>query len=191
MAPHPYELVVIGGSAGSIAVALELVPALSDTFTLPIVFVLHRKASTKPGFLAHIIQHRITRHIKEADEKEKILPSTVYIAPADYHLLLEDDETFSLDASEKVLFSRPSINVTFESAAANYGPRLIGILLTGANSDGANGIQEIARQGGLTIAQNPLTAEMAVMPQAAIDTGHTHRVMTVPEIVYFLNSLNA
>lgn len=189
MKEKAYELIVIGGSSGSVSAVINLIPNLSPHFKIPIILVLHRGASSKEGFISEILQHKSNLRIKEAEEKEIIAPGTVYIAPADYHLLLEKDRTFSLDASEKVLFSRPSIDVTLESAAEKYGKRLVGILLTGANHDGAKGISEIARQGGFTIAQNPETAEIPTMPLAAIKTGKVNQVLTLEEMIDFLNAL--
>ena len=184
-----YDLIVIGGSAGSVGAIVKLIPSLAPDFKIPIILVLHRRAESKEGFISEILQHKSNLHIKEAEEKEIIDPSSVYIAPADYHLLIENDFSFSLDASEKILFSRPSIDVTFESAAEKYGEKLIGILLTGANHDGAKGMTEIAQQGGLTIAQDPETAEIATMPLAAIKTGKVDKVLKLEEIIDFLNSL--
>ncbi len=189
MQNQAYELIVIGGSSGSVSAVVKIIPSLSAEFKIPIVMVLHRGASSKEGFISEILQHKSKLHIKEAEEKEIIAPATVYIAPADYHLLIENDLSFSLDASEKILFSRPSIDVTFESAAEKYGKKMIGILLTGANHDGAKGMAEIAQLGGLTIAQNPETAEIATMPLAAIKTGKVDKVMELEEIIDFLNSL--
>ncbi|MGZ5244595.1 MAG: chemotaxis protein CheB, partial [Bacteroidia bacterium] len=159
MQSEQYKLIVIGGSAGSIDAIIRIIPKLSKDFSIPIVIVLHRKAS-KESSISAILQHRTSLKIKEAEEKEKITNGTVYFAPPDYHLLIESDNTFSLDASEKIHFSRPSIDVTFESAAGQYKQKLIGILLTGANDDGAKGIKDIAHYGGFTIAQEPNTAEV-------------------------------
>lgn len=184
-----YELIIIGGSAGSIDAIIKIIPRLPKDFVIPIVIVLHRKA-IKGNPISAILQHRSTLHIKEAEEKEKITQGTVYFAPPDYHLLIEKDNTFSLDVSEKVHFSRPSIDVTFESAAGKHKHKLIGIILTGANEDGANGIAEIAQNGGLTIAQEPSSAEVKRMPQAAIDTGKVHKILTIDDIVHFLNTLS-
>ena len=107
--------------------------------------------------------------VKEVEDKDYILPGHVYIAPPDYHLLLEDENTFSLDASEKIYFSRPSIDVTFESVAEVFGAAVIGILLSGANADGAIGLSKIQQAGGFTIVQDPESAEVDYMPRQAID----------------------
>ncbi|WP_239021001.1 chemotaxis protein CheB [Pontibacter arcticus] len=184
-----YNLILIGGSAGSIEVIFKIIPALRDGFTIPVVLVIHRPASSKEGFITDVLSTKTPLYLKEATEKEIIQPGTVYLAPADYHLLLEKDHTFSLEASEKVQYSRPSIDVTFEAAAEQYGETLVGIILTGANSDGSKGIEAIARHGGHTIAQDPATAEISTMPQAAISTGKVQQVLTTEEIIIFLNSL--
>ena len=189
MAEKAYKLIVIGGSSGSVSALVKLIPEIKPAFNIPIILVLHRQPASKQGFISEILQNKTHLCIKEADEKENIRSGTIYVAPADYHLLIEKDFTISLDASEKVLFSRPSINVTFESAASHLGEGLIGILLTGANNDGAAGIVEIAKQGGLTIAQDPKTAEVSTMPLAAINSGKIQHILTLNEIVVFLNNL--
>lgn len=189
MAEVEERLVLIGGSAGSVDAVMRLIPALDQKFAIPVLLVLHRAASSPENFLADILQPRSHLRIKEAEEKEVLRPGTVYIAPADYHLLLEQDHTFSLDMSEKVNYSRPSIDVSMESAALHYGHRLTAILLTGANADGAQGMRQVLRHGGHTIAQAPETAEVAYMPQAAINAGAAQQVLSVPEIASYLNSL--
>jgi len=137
---------------------------------LPIVVVLHigkSENSDLAGLFNRLCQHQV----EEAQERIKIQDNYIYIAPAGYHLLIEEDYSFSLSMDEKVNFSRPSIDVLFCEAAEVYGDSLIGILLTGSNKDGAFGMVEIAKYGGLTIAQDPSSAKMPIMPQAAIDTG--------------------
>jgi len=187
---HGYDLVLIGGSAGSVEGVLKIIPALNNDFSIPIVLVLHRSAyDSSGGFLEKILQNKTKLGIKEADEKEMILPHTVYVAPADYHLLIEHDHSISLDASEKIHFSRPSIDVTFECAAGIYGQRLIGILLSGASTDGTGGIEEIYNAGGQTIAQKPETASSSLMPKSAINSGKVVMVMTIEQMVEWLNGL--
>jgi two-component system chemotaxis response regulator CheB len=136
--------------------------------------------------LEEILQAKCVIRIKQADEKEKIEGGVVYFAPADYHLLIEKDRTFSLTCDEPVNFSRPSIDLLFETAAEVYMNKLIGIILTGANKDGAAGIQAIRRQGGFTIAQDPGNAPFPVMPLAAINTGSVLAVFNPEEIRDFL-----
>ncbi|WP_200979524.1 chemotaxis protein CheB [Echinicola sp. 20G] len=162
------ELVVIGGSAGSMVVLMELMKSVSF-FPLPIVFVIHRAKTSSFGTLAGIFQ-KVNQDIKvkEAEEKETLNPKTIYLAPADYHLLIERDFSLSLDISEKVWHSRPSIDVLFQSAADAGGKGTLGILLSGANADGVKGLQEIKKNGGLTIIQDPDTAEYPTMPFEAL-----------------------
>lgn len=183
--PVNYELVVIGGSAGSVNVIIKLLSELPGDFSLPVIIVIHRLAVTGSR-LADIFQAKTSIPLKDADEKEKILAGNIYLAPANYHLLIECNKTISLDDSEKVNYSRPSIDVTFEQAAEVYGNKVIGILLTGANLDGATGLLRINQKGGLTIVQNPDTAEIATMPQAAINLTDKHIILNVEEMVPFI-----
>ncbi len=182
------RLVLIGGSAGSLNVLLRMFPLLHKDFNIPIILVLHR-APNGEELLSAILSDRTKMRVKEADEKEKIAPATVYIAPADYHLLVEQNRTLSLDYSEKVNFSRPAIDVTFESAAEVYGQDLIAILLSGANADGAKGMQYISRQGGTLVVQTPATADVAYMPEQAIEAVRPDYILSPEEIASFLNTL--
>ena len=136
-----YELMVVGGSAGSLEALLQFLPHLKQEKNLAIVLIMHRRGGE--SLLTQLLQEKTTWQVKEAEEKEPVLPGTIYIAPADYHLLIEKDRTFSLDYSEKVHYSRPAIDVTFEAAADVYGPAVIGFLLSGANQDGTEGLQKI------------------------------------------------
>ena len=176
-----YQVIVIGGSAGAMTVLIELLSGLPAGFPVPIVIAVHlhpRQDSSHVERLAS--QCALT--VKEADEKEPIRPGTVYLAPPNYHLLIENDRTFSLSIDERVNYSRPSIDVLFETAAQVYGPHLIGVILTGANNDGAHGLQMVKERGGLTIVQDPRTAESTYMPQAARETTPVDHVLSVPEI---------
>jgi len=160
-------LVVIGGSAGSLEAIFELAPRLPATPRLAIVIVLHRKQDSDSS-LEDLLRARSKWHIAEAADKEKLRVGWVYLCPPDYHLLLEADGTLALDASEKVNYSRPSIDVTFESAAALYRKKLLCILLSGANNDGVAGMQFAAAQGARLIVQSPAEAPMPYMPLQAI-----------------------
>lgn len=162
------QLIVIGGSAGSLEVVLKLVPALPARLSAAIVIVTHRKASSE-DILVELLQAKSGWPVKEAEEKEPIRPNTIYIAPSDYHLLLEKDHTFSLDVSEKVNYSRPSIDATFESAAEVYGPALLAILLSGANADGVEGMKRVKALGGRCAVQDPATADVDYMPRQAME----------------------
>nr|WP_319395492.1 chemotaxis protein CheB [uncultured Desulfobacter sp.] len=165
-----FEAVVIGGSAGSIEVVLSLLGNLQPDYPLPIIIVIHLHPSDRGG-LAGQMDGQTAIRVKEAREKAPIEPGTVYTAPADYHLLVEHDKTFALSVDDRVNYARPSIDVLFESAAFVYGKNLIGILLSGANNDGAQGLSVIKRAGGLTVVQAPETAQYPVMPQAAVNIG--------------------
>ena len=164
---HPIEAVVIGASAGGVDALMTLLPGLPPTFGLPIVVVLHLPEG-RPSLLAHIFGLRLSLPVREASDKENIAPATVYFAPPGYHLSVEQDRSFSLSCEAPVHFSRPSIDLLMESAADAYGPALAGILLTGANFDGAAGLARIKERGGYTIVQNPAQAQVATMPAAAL-----------------------
>ncbi len=163
-----YRLVVIGGSAGSLDVILKILAVLPGVLPVPVVIVLHRKNSNDT-LLTDLLSTKTRLRVKEVEEKEPLRPGHLYIAPADYHLLIEKDYTFSLDDSEKINYSRPSIDATFETAADVYGFSLIAILLSGANTDGVEGLKKIKQSGGLTIVQEPESAEVSYMPQQAIN----------------------
>ncbi|MGN6418963.1 MAG: chemotaxis protein CheB [Pseudobacter sp.] len=183
-----FKMIVIGGSAGSLQVLLRLLPELRASLSATIVIVLHRKPSSDET-LIDLLSTRTALPVREVEEKEIIQPGTIYIAPADYHLLIESDHTFSLDVSEKVNYSRPSIDITFESAAEVYGPSLLGILLSGANSDGQEGMQFIKNAGGFCVVQDPDTAEVAYMPMQAIGHVEIDKVLHAEELGPFINSL--
>lgn len=171
-----FEAVVIGGSAGSIEVLVSLLGTLPKNYPLPIIIAIHLHPSDQ-GDLAALMDSQTSIEIKEAREKHPIEPGSVYTAPADYHLLVEHDKTFALTVDDRVHYARPSIDVLFESAAFVYGKKLTGILLSGANNDGAHGLAVIKQSGGLTIVQAPETAQCPAMPQAAIDIGCVDRLL--------------
>lgn len=183
-----YEAIVIGASTGGMMAIMDLLSGLEKGFKLPIIIVLHRQRNIK-DHLTEIIQKKCNITIKEADEKESIVPGTAYLAPSNYHLLIEDDKTFSLTYSELVNFSRPSIDVLFESASEVYKDKLIGVILTGANFDGSHGLKMIKKNGGLTIVQNPVTAESDIMPKAAIAKTDPDYIMSLLEIADYLKSI--
>lgn len=161
------EALVIGASAGGVAALLKLLPGLPAGFRLPAIIVLHLPAKHESR-LGAILQARVSLPVREARDKEPIEPATIYVAVADHHLSVESDRSFSLSGEEAVCFARPSIDVLMTSAAHAYGPALAGLLLSGANMDGAQGLASIKEQGGLTIVQDPAEAEVPTMPQAAI-----------------------
>jgi len=183
------EAVMIGGSAGSLEVLLKVVPALDTALRFPVIIVLHRK-SGQDNLLIDLLAARTQLRVKELEEKEKIEPATLYIAPPNYHLLIESDGTFSLDASEKVNFSRPAIDVAFESGATAYGENIACILLSGSNSDGAKGLQKVAAVGGLVLIQNPEMAKMPYMPEYALQAVEADAVLNDDEIAKYINELS-
>ena len=180
------RLVAIGGSAGSLEVIFRMLSSLNADLQLSIVIILHRKYSSD-STLVDLLSTKTPLRLKEAEEKELIVPGTIYLAPADYHLLIENDKSFSLDYSEKLNFSRPSIDVTFESAAEVFGKNVAGILLSGANQDGVAGLQEIKKYNGLAVVQDPATAEVSYMPQHAIDNLAIDHILPPDELSFFIN----
>lgn len=162
-----YEAIATGVSAGGMEALKIMLTPLPANFPLPLIIVQHMHPYSE-NYLVHFLNERCRLQVKEAEEKEPILPGIIYIAPPNYHLLIESDRTFSLTVSEKVNHARPSIDVTFETAARVYRKRLIGIILTGANTDGGLGLKQIKVNGGLVIVQDPATAAVDSMPRAAI-----------------------
>ena len=183
-----YKLVAIGGSAGSLDIILKIVTDLPDDKNIVYIIIVHRK-NDGDSILTDILSKRTKMNVREVEDKEAIFPNTVYIAPADYHLLIENKQTFSLDISEKVHYSRPSIDVAFESIADTFGPAAIGILLSGANADGAFGLQCIKDGGGYTIVQDPNTAEVGFMPQQAINRNIVDSILHAHDIPSRLKEL--
>jgi two-component system chemotaxis response regulator CheB len=181
----PDRLLVIGGSAGSLQVILTVVTAIGDSFPVPVLVVLHRNAGFESA-LEGIFSSRTSLSIKEVEEKDLLLAGTVYLCPADYHVLLENDRSFSLDYSERVHFSRPSIDVTFRSAADVYGSGLMALLLSGGNADGAEGMQYVKDRGGVTVVQDPGTADVPYMPQQAITRMTPDHILPTGEIPGFI-----
>lgn len=185
---RPVEIIVIGASAGAIEAISAILARLPADFAIPILIVIHLPADRR-SLVAEVFQAKCPLVVKEADDKEPIRPGTVYVAPPDYHLLVEEDRRISLADDEPVLYSRPSIDVLFESAADAFGAAAMGIVLTGANSDGARGLRQIAERGGQTVVQQPATAYASAMPQAALELAPASKVLDLAEIPRLLNSL--
>lgn len=171
------DVIVVGGSSGAIDALIQLLPALPPTLSAAVLIVLHLPRDRR-SLLAEIFRQRCVLPVQEAQDKEVITPGTVYFAPPDYHVLVDDGPHIALSIDPPVHYSRPSIDVLFESAADQYGNRLAGILLSGANEDGARGLQAIQAAGGMTMVQDPASASMPTMPQAAIARGAGHHVLT-------------
>ncbi|HTB99725.1 MAG TPA: chemotaxis protein CheB [Ferruginibacter sp.] len=182
------ELVIIGGSSGSLDAILKILPKLSSSFNIPIVIVMHRNVASD-SVLEEVLASRTLLKVKEAEEKELITPGYIYIAPPDYHLLIEKDHTLSLDYSEKVNYSRPSIDVSFESAAEIYREKLVCIILSGANGDGAEAVAYATEVGSKIIIQDPREAIVSFMPEQAIEHTSINNIYSIQEIISFLNSL--
>ena len=163
---HP-KLLLIGGSAGSLQVIISVLAGMGKDYSLPVLVVVHRNPLFESS-LEELLSHRTQRMIKEVEEKETILPGQVYLCPADYHVLVERDHSFSLDYSERVNYSRPSIDVTFSAAAAAYGQGVIAVILSGGNADGVHGMEDVKASGGVTVVQDPRTAEVPYMPQQVL-----------------------
>ncbi|WP_394774215.1 chemotaxis protein CheB [Flavobacterium sp.] len=184
------KVVIIGGSAGSLNALMQILPELPDLNGFAIVIVVHRK-STDDQTLEDLITLKSSIPFKMTEDKVPLLPGFVYVAPSNYHLLFEKNETLSLDISEKINYSRPSIDVSFESAAEIYGKSLVGILLSGSNSDGTQGLKMIKEAGGTIAVQNPLSADMPFMPNNAILYNDPEYILNINEILRFIISINS
>jgi len=184
-----YEIIVVGTSWGGLAVLRELISALPAGFGLPFVIVQHRHKRSGQ-LLTSLLQDCTPLCVCEIEDKAPIEPGNVYVAPADYHLLIEDGH-FALSTDEPVRYSRPSIDVTFVSAADSYGEHSVGVVLTGANADGARGLKRIFDRGGLALVQLPSTAESPTMPAAALRSVPKARVLPIEQIAATLVSLGA
>lgn len=182
-----FKLVVIGASLGGLHAVAALLGGLPASFALPVVIVQHRHRESEASLEA-VLQRASEIPVCEIEDKQEIRPGTACLAPADYHLMVEPG-TFALSTDAPVLYARPSIDVLFESAADVYGHQVIGIVLTGASSDGAEGLAAIKAAGGLTVVQEPATAECAVMPAAALERVSPDYVLTVPAIAALLRQL--
>jgi two-component system chemotaxis response regulator CheB len=183
------KVIVIGGSAGCLPVIIAILKELPRSFRVPLVLVLHRQRNVVSE-LKRILNVFHDKQIIEPDDKDPVSDCCIYLAPQNYHLLFEPDHTFSLDYSEVVRYSRPSIDVTFESAAIIFGAGATGIVLSGANNDGAAGLQTIIENRGTAIVQDPDTAEYPIMPRAAIELNKDVRVMNTTAISEYLKSLS-
>lgn len=180
--------VVIGASAGGVQALLALLPELAVDFPLPILVVLHIPPD-RSNLLAPLFEARCSLTVKEAEDKEPARPGVVYFAPSDYHLLVEADGHLALSSDEAVNYSRPSIDVLFESAADAYGPGLIAVILTGANDDGARGLETVVAAGGVALVEEPSTAYARAMPEAAQRACPSAAVLSLTRIAERLKDL--
>lgn len=180
-----FEAITIGVSAGGFNALKKILPELPASFSIPIAIVQHIEEKSD-AYLPEYLNDVSAITVKEAEDKEEIRPGIAYLAPAGYHLLIEPDRSFSLSVDEKVNYCRPAIDLLFESAADVFGKNLIGIVLTGANADGARGLKIIKESGGLTIVENPRTAESPYMPQSAIDRTPVDHIVNLENIAPLL-----
>jgi two-component system chemotaxis response regulator CheB len=180
-----YKVVVLGASAGGMEVIRMLVSSLPVDFSFPLIIVQHLHVFSKTAW-ANTLGERCQVNVKEANEKEQVKRGTVYFAPANYHLLLESDYTLTLTVDERVNYARPSIDVLFETAAESCNDKVIGILCTGGNTDGVRGLKRIKKRGGMTIVQDPDTAQVRSMPKAAIQTAEPDYILSPEGILNHL-----
>ncbi len=184
-----YKAIVIGASAGGFFTLGKLLSLLPKDFSIPILVVQHISPNSD-SYMPIYLNSNCKITVKEADEKEPILPGFVYFAPPNYHLLVEEDHTISLSNDEKLNYSRPSIDILFETASYAYETELIGIILTGANSDGAIGLAQIKDAGGYCIVQDPKEADTQAMPLAAIEKATPHKTLIIEKIAQLLISFS-
>lgn len=182
------KAVAIGASAGGVQALSRILPALPAGYPLPVVIVVHVPAD-RGNALVSLFQSKCQVEVKEAEDKEIALPGVVYFAPSDYHLLVETDGSFSLSSDKLVNHSRPSIDVMLESAADAFGPSLAGVVLTGANDDGALGLRAVAEAGGHAVVEDPEGAYASTMPAAALAACASASVMTLEAITAYLLKL--
>lgn len=178
---HDIEAIVIGASAGGIGALLTILGPLPATLPIPIIIVLH-VAEDKASRLVEVFSHYLAPQVRLAEDKAYVAADTVYFSSPGYHLSIEKSRWFSLSREEPRYFSRPAIDFLFASAADTYGTALLGVLLTGANEDGAEGLAAIACAGGVTVVQDPDEAEFATMPQAALNLLQPDRILSLQQI---------
>jgi two-component system chemotaxis response regulator CheB len=185
----PFKAVVIGVSTGGVSALKFLLGALPKNFPAPILIVTHITPDSDDG-LAVLLDTLCAIRVKEADEQETIVPGTVYLAPANYHLLVERGGTITFSIDPPVNFARPSVDVLFETAADAFGPELIGVVLTGAGSDGSRGLVKIQHSGGVTVVQEPADAELSSMPESALQLVKADHVACLSDIPALLMKLS-
>jgi len=183
-----FEAVVIGSSAGGMEALRKVLSILPENFNIPIIIVQHLNPNSE-SYLPEYLSRYCSLMVKEVEEKEKLEGGKVYISPPNYHTLLEKDGSFTLTVEERVSYARPSIDVLFETASDAFGKRLIGIILTGANSDGSYGLMKIKKNGGIAIVQDPDTAEVDMMPRAAIERVAVDYMLKLEDIGKLLENL--
>lgn len=186
---NPIDIVVIGTSAGGLAALGTILTNLDDSLVFPIVIVQHMSADTGDSIL-NLLKKYSTFELTQPIDKERVLGNHIYLAPPDYHLMIERDFTFSLTLDPKVNYCRPSIDVLFETAAEAYLDKTLGIVLTGANRDGTEGSLAIKKFSGVVIAQDPKEAKVSVMPTSVINSGAVDHILTLKDICSMLNRIH-
>lgn len=186
----PAKVAVFGASAGGIEILLQILPKFPANFPMPFACVIHMPPS-RSNIVVELFTQVCAMKVKEAEPSEPLESGTIYFSPTDYHLSIEPECCFSLSNEEPVQFSRPSIDVLFESAAKSLGSRVIGILLTGSNDDGANGLRLITKYGGIAIAQDPAEAKFPEMPSAGVQANPSSVVLRSSEIPDYLSAIAA
>lgn len=184
----PFQAVVIGASAGAFDALSAILPLLPSNFRLPVMIVVHLPPD-KRSLMAELFRQKCQLPVEEVEDKQPIVRGTIYFAPPDYHLLVERGGSFSLSKDEPILYSRPSIDVLFESASDIFGAGLIAVVLTGANEDGAKGLRCVGDAGGTTIIQDPKTAFVPTMPEAALRSCPGARILTLDAISQYLREV--
>jgi two-component system chemotaxis response regulator CheB len=177
----PLEAIVIGGSAGALPVVRAILAELRFPLAVPVLVVLHVR-DDKKSLLAEVLGRGLSAQVLEPEDKQVLARGAIYVAPPGYHMLVEDAHALALSLDRPEHFSRPSIDVLFESAATVFGPSLLGVLLSGASADGAAGIRAIGQAGGATIVQAPSSASHATMPEAALSLWRPTWVLAQPEL---------
>jgi two-component system chemotaxis response regulator CheB len=183
------EVVVLGGSAGSLPLIISVLRVLPPGFDFTVIIVVHRLRNVASAMESILAAGNTELNVREPEDKEPIKKGMVYLAPQNYHLQIEEDKTFSLDYSEAINYSRPSIDVTFDCVAAVYGQKAVGILLSGANDDGAAGLSAIIKKGGTGIVQDPSTTDYATMPNAAIAVNGKVLIREPEDIIRYVSAL--
>ncbi|MCD4743445.1 MAG: chemotaxis protein CheB [Desulfobacteraceae bacterium] len=184
-----HEIIVIGVSTGGFKALEVILSKLPEGFNLSVIIVQHRKKDPDDFFIDYM-NKKTSLHIKEAEDKESIKPGVGYIAPPEYHLLVEMDHTLSLSVDPPLKYARPSIDMLFETAAEAYESKVAGVILTGANDDGSKGLKKIRKYGGMAIIQDPVTAEAPMMPKNAIKIAGADHILSLANIGKFLGRLS-
>jgi two-component system chemotaxis response regulator CheB len=182
----PYKALIIGGSAGSFQLIVQILSQLPENYPMPILLSLHRLKHVRNGFVEALsIKSKIK--IIEPHDKELIKPGVAYLAPANYHMLIDLDRRISLSIGEQVNHSRPSIDLSFQTAAESYRDKLLAVILSGANKDGAAGIKRVSDLGGYTIVQDPNEAQISTMPNSALALFKPNQTIGIQAISSFIN----